>query len=50
MKDLLADAEEMKLSVVDLKSTEMGYPLYASLGFRDAQSHYHEMKWINNNI
>ena len=50
MSDLLADAEEMKLCVIDLKSTEMGYPLYASLGFKDAQSHYHEMKWTNINI
>ena len=50
MSDLIKDAEEMKLSVVDLKSTEMGYPLYASIGFKDVQSHYHEMKWTNKHL
>ena len=45
MDALLADAEEMELSVVDLKSTEDGYALYQSAGFRDDASKYHPMKW-----
>ena len=45
MDALLADAEEMELSVVDLKSTEDGYALYQSVGFRDDVSKYHPMKW-----
>lgn len=42
---LLADASDMKLSNVELKATEAGYPLYKSLGFKDAKSRYHQMKW-----
>lgn len=42
---LMEGASEMGLSVVELKATEAGYPLYKSLGFRDATSEYHQMSW-----
>lgn len=45
MKALLDDAKEMKLSVIELKATEAGYPLYRSVGFTDDVSGYHLMKW-----
>ena len=45
MKALLADAQKMGISPVELKSTEAGYPLYVSLGFRDASGDYRLMKW-----
>lgn len=44
MNMLMADASAMHLSVVELKATEAGYPLYQSLGFQDAASEYHRMK------
>lgn len=44
MEMLLADAAEQNLSVVELKATEAGYPLYKSLGFEDVKSKYHSMK------
>lgn len=45
MEMLLAAASSMRLSAVELKSTEDGYRLYQSLGFRDAASKYHPMIW-----
>lgn len=45
MEMLLADAEFKNLSPVELKATDAGYPLYLSLGFREAASSYHLMKW-----
>ena len=45
MEMLLADAKELQLSVVDLKSTDDGYHLYKSVGFADDCSKYHLMKW-----
>ena len=45
METLLSDAQEMDLSVVELKATEDGYPLYLSVGFEDDKSKYHPMKW-----
>ena len=46
MTALLSEAKEKGLSVVELKSTADGYPLYKSLGFtEDAQ--YRLMKWVN---
>ncbi len=44
MKVLLEDAEKMKLSVVELKATDAGYPLYRSAGFTDDISGYRLMK------
>lgn len=45
MQKLLLDAAEKNLSVVELKSTEDGYPLYQSVGFTDEVSKYHLMKY-----
>lgn len=45
MAQLLADAAKEDLSVVELKATEDGYPLYQSLGFREDASKYRAMKW-----
>lgn len=42
---LLDDAANMELSVVELKATEDGYPLYKSIGFNDVVSKYHQMEW-----
>lgn len=50
MKELLSDAAEMNISTIELKSTEMGYQLYHSAGFRDDDSHYHRMKWKNDRL
>lgn len=47
MEMLLNDAVKMGLSVVELKATDDGYQLYKSLGFEDAISKYHFMKWNN---
>ncbi len=47
MEALLADAQRMDLSVVELQATENGYPLYLSVGFLDDESKYHRMKWLN---
>lgn len=47
MEALLADAAELGLSVVELKATDDGYPLYLSVGFSDDESKYHRMKWLN---
>ena len=47
MQKLLADAEEMKVSVIELKATADGYPLYRSLGFADNHGKYQQMEWKN---
>lgn len=47
MTTLLQDAVEKSLSVVELKSTDDGYHLYKSVGFKDDISKYHFMKWYN---
>lgn len=47
METLLVEAKKLKLSVVDLQSTEAGYALYKSVGFSDDCSKYHPMKWKN---
>lgn len=44
MNMLIYDANEMNLSVVELKATDDGYHLYKSIGFQDAVSKYHPMK------
>ncbi|MBQ9484353.1 MAG: GNAT family N-acetyltransferase [Ruminiclostridium sp.] len=43
---LISDAEELGLDFVELKSTDAGYGLYKSLGFEDAVSKYHDMKYV----
>ena len=45
MEALLAEAKNMEISVIELKATEDGYPLYRSVGFTDDGSRYHNMKW-----
>ncbi|MDE5597363.1 MAG: GNAT family N-acetyltransferase [Lachnospiraceae bacterium] len=47
MNQLLSDAVQKNLSVVELKATEEGYHLYKSVGFVDDVSKYHFMKWYN---
>lgn len=47
MNQILSDAVEKNLSVVELKSTENGYRLYQSVGFVNEVSKYHSMKWYN---
>lgn len=47
MEMLLADAVRKNLSPVELKATDDGYPLYRALGFQEAVSKYHLMKWCN---
>ena len=47
MEALLSEAKKMEISVIELKATEDGYPLYRSVGFVDDGSKYHRMKWKN---
>ena len=46
MQMLLAESAALKLDYVELKATDAGYPLYRSLGFEDAPSRYHPMKYV----
>ena len=46
IKMLLAESRNRHLDYVELKATESGYSLYRSLGFEDAVSKYHSMKYI----
>ena len=46
VKLLLKEAEVYNLDYVELKATDAGYDLYRSLGFEDAISKYHNMKYI----
>ena len=47
MEALLSEAKRMEISVVELKATADGYPLYRSVGFLDDTSKYRIMKWKN---
>ena len=47
MERLLAEAKDMGLSVIELKSTQDGHHLYRSVGFADDGSRYQMMKWKN---
>ena len=47
MEALLSEAKKMEISVIELKATEDGYPLYLSVGFTEDDSKYHRMKWKN---
>ena len=47
METLLSEAKRMEISVIELKATEDGYPLYRSVGFMEDDSEYHRMKWKN---
>lgn len=46
MEIMLDDAVKMKLDFVELKATEDGYGLYKKVGFKDAVSKYHNMKYV----
>ena len=46
IKLLLAESEKLHLDFVELKATDSGYSFYKSLGFEDATSKYHNMKYI----
>lgn len=46
IKMLLSYSKEQKLSFVELKATDDGYPLYKSLGFVDEKISYDLMKYI----
>ena len=46
MKFLIADAEKMGLDFIELKSTDDGYNLYKSIGFKEVFSKYRNMKII----
>lgn len=46
---LMSEAEALGLDFVELKATDAGYKLYRSLGFEDAPSKYHNMKFIFGN-
>ena len=43
---LLKEAKEKNVSVIELKSTEAGYPLYKALGFEEIVEKYHNMKIV----
>ena len=45
MQRLMDEAKALDLCTVELKATEDGYPLYHALGFADAPSRYHPMRW-----
>ena len=47
MQALMADARKMGFCRLDLQSTEDGYPLYKSVGFKDRTDKYHPMSWKN---
>ena len=44
MEQLIAEANDIGLDYIELKSTDEGYHLYKSLGFQDVQSKYHNMR------
>lgn len=46
MKQLIAEANEIGLDYIELKSTDEGYHLYKSIGFQDVESKYHNMKKV----
>lgn len=43
---MLDDARAMCLDFVELKATDDGYGLYKKVGFKDAVSKYHNMKFV----
>ncbi len=47
MEALLSEAKRMEISVIELKATANGYPLYRSVGFLEDISRYRIMKWKN---
>ena len=47
MEALLSAAKKMDISVIELKATKDGYPVYRAAGFTDDDSGYRFMKWKN---
>ena len=47
MRELINDAKEKNISVLELKSTEDGHALYRSVGFFDDNAKYYHMKWTD---
>ena len=47
MEALLSEAKRMEISVIELKATVAGYPLYRSVGFLEDASKYRIMEWKN---
>lgn len=45
MERLMEYARAAELSVMNLKATDAGHPLYLSAGFTDERSKYHPMQW-----
>ena len=45
IQGLLKEGSQRGLSVIELKATEEGYPLYSKLGFQDVTAEYRLMKW-----
>ena len=43
---MISEAEKLELDFIELKATNAGYNLYKSLGFKDAVSKYHNMKYV----
>ena len=46
MTKMIEDAKAQEVSVIELKATEEGYPLYKSIGFEDVRAQYHNMKIV----
>ena len=46
MKNMIAYAEEHKLSRIDLVATDEGYPIYKKLGFEDRTQKYKDMRLV----
>ena len=46
MKNMIDYAAEHKISRIDLKATEDGYPIYKKMGFKDKVQNYKEMRLI----
>ena len=46
MTKMIEDAKAQEVSVIELKATEDGYPLYKSIGFEDVRAQYHNMKIV----
>ena len=47
IESLLSEAKKMEISVIKLKATMDGYPLYRSAGFIEDSSKYRMMMWRN---
>ena len=43
---MLEDATVLGISIIELKSTEEGYPLYKSVGFEDVIAKYQNKKIV----